>query len=295
MLWLNLILACVSLGAVGFVAWLARKKHRYLFQLHTAEMRRLRQEIQRLERKTRLNELRLGRPSLKPQLPVRFESQFGEDAVLFDFFKDQPQGFYIEAGAHNGITLSNTYFFESIGWTGLLVEAHPEAFKKCKENRPGSDVVHAALASTSEGSIRLQCRSKESADLLAMAVDDRKNGSNGHFDFVEVPKRSLNDLLKDHTGPIDFLSLDVEGMELEALDGFDLERFAPRLLLIESNSEAERVAVQDYVERRGYIPGIQRGPNTFYFLESPEAQAFIELVNRDLWSGQPGPSRLYAS
>ncbi len=79
------------------------------------------------------------------QLQELSRSQHGEDALAWNLLGRSRTGFFIEAGAHDGVSLSNTFFLESVGWTGLLVEAHPELFDKCKRSRPRSQVVHAAL------------------------------------------------------------------------------------------------------------------------------------------------------
>ena len=48
---------------------------------------------------------------------MEFYSQYGQDKFLFEnFFKEKNNGFYLDIGAHDGITLSNTYFFEKLGW-----------------------------------------------------------------------------------------------------------------------------------------------------------------------------------
>src|SRR5437773_6915813 len=82
---------------------------------------RLRKRLFRLEAIERLRER--GRA---PALPVWFRSQFGEDAVLWECFEDQADGFFIEVGAYDGISLSVSYAFESIGWKGVLIEAQPD-------------------------------------------------------------------------------------------------------------------------------------------------------------------------
>jgi hypothetical protein len=61
-------------------------------------------------------------------------------------FLDFRNGFFVEAGANDGIKQSNTLYFEKYkGWTGLLIEPIPELANKCQKNRPNSTVEHAAL------------------------------------------------------------------------------------------------------------------------------------------------------
>ena len=51
-----------------------------------------------------------------------YKAQFGEDRILWQVFRRRPSGYFIEVGAYDGVTLSNTYFLEQMGWCGLLVE-----------------------------------------------------------------------------------------------------------------------------------------------------------------------------
>ena len=67
-----------------------------------------------------------------------FKAQYGEDKILWRMFNERPWGFYIEVGAWNGVTLSNTYFLEQMGWTGILVEPLPELYEACVHERPRS-------------------------------------------------------------------------------------------------------------------------------------------------------------
>src|SRR6185436_1324363 len=78
------------------------------------------------------------------RLPPLMPSQNGEDVLLWEFFERTRKGFYVDVGAYDGVGFSNTYFFEAIGWTGVLVEAAPELFARCVAARPYSVVVHAA-------------------------------------------------------------------------------------------------------------------------------------------------------
>ena len=53
-------------------------------------------------------------------------SQWREDEILIEFFKNHDGGFFVDVGAHDGIRLSNTYALALVGWTGICIEAHPE-------------------------------------------------------------------------------------------------------------------------------------------------------------------------
>ncbi len=148
-------------------------------------------------------------------------------------------GVFVEAGAHDGFTQSNTYYLERFrGWRGLLVEPVPELHAKAAARRPRSHVAHAALVGPGFGAPTVTVRFGDLMSTLAeadpahAAAGLETAGRAGYE--VEVPARTLGALL-DEAGldRVDLLVLDVEGRELDALAGLDLERTAPGLVLLE--------------------------------------------------------------
>ena len=168
-------------------------------------------------------------------------SQNGEDALLWDLLGDRERGFFVEAGAYDGYTFSVSYLFEGAGWDGVLVEALADRAAECERRRPSSKVVNAALSSPGSAATATFARDAEIEWNSALAVDGQAG------DTVEVT--TLDAALEGHTGPIDFVVLDLEGHELPALEGFDLDRWEPRVLLVENN---DADGVRNLLERRGY-------------------------------------------
>jgi FkbM family methyltransferase len=152
-------------------------------------------------------------------------------------------GTFLEAGAHDGYTQSNTYFLERFcGWHGILVEPMPELQRKCAQRRPGSQVFGCALA----GPGHPEALTMQFGDLMSK-VDDAQYADGGlavvgrRAYSVSVPARTLSEVL-DAAGveTVDVMILDLEGHELEALSGLDMTRRAPRYLMLESlDGEAE--------------------------------------------------------
>jgi FkbM family methyltransferase len=221
----------------------------------------------------------------QPVMPVEFNSQFGEDLLAWELFKNQPKGFFIEAGALDGYHHSVTYAFEAIGWQGLLVEPTPARYAQCAERRTRSQVVHAALG-----------HHDASGQTAFWVVEDRFGGAlsyskptddhlvaigNVPRQQVMVPSVSLNELLTSHTGPIDLFVLDVEGAELDVLDGFDLNRFKPRVMIIEDNSRPRSTALPDYIKQFPYTLVARLAVNDVY-IRSDE----VDLFERFKWSQQ---------
>lgn len=149
----------------------------------------------------------------------------------------QTGGVFIEAGAHDGYTQSNTYFLERHrGWSGLLVEAIPELNAKASKRR-SARVVQAALVGPDHGSPTAEI---SFGDLMSK-IDDDGSHTKGGLDnagrsgyVIEVPARTLSSLLDDaEIQHVDLLSLDVEGFELEVLRGIDFDRHVIDTLVVE--------------------------------------------------------------
>jgi FkbM family methyltransferase len=188
---------------------------------------------------------RLSRPGLH-DLDAKLERHLG----------DLRGGFFVEAGANDGFEQSNTYRLERLrGWRGVLVEPVPHLYREAVLERPGATVFHCALVPFGhpEDEVELQYgglmtivagqRGSEQADTEYVSTAFLL-GLEDPFSF-RVPARPLSDLLDEAQAPeIDFMSLDVEGFEPQVLRGLDLERHAPRLLLVEAHGAAARAAVE---------------------------------------------------
>jgi FkbM family methyltransferase len=203
---------------------------------------------------------------------ISFESQHGEDVFLWKFFDRKTVGQCVEIGAFDGKACSNTYAFEMLGWKCILVEPDPEIVQRCRENRPGSKVIQAAIGpGSASGSIVFhKVRSEASwAGMMSFTEADsthvakcRKMGAK--IEEISVPYRSLNDVLADVEGPIDFVTIDVEGYELEVLDGFDLQRFRPTVIVTECTYDREDDLIGGYLTSRGYRRETTIGCNHFF-------------------------------
>ena len=199
-------------------------------------------------------------------------SQHGEDVIAWNLLGRPRSGFFFEAGAHDGKTLSNTFLLEAMGWTGLLVEAHPDLAEHCKRSRPKSHVVHAALGIDGgpEFCEFQMVRGAEGVDALSFSVaaDSHRQRilrEGGKLETVSVPCQSLNQLLAEMNAPqIDFFSLDVEGAEMMVLQGFDFDRWQPKVLSVEDNSNGSDTAVSNYILARGYRRILRVACNDFY-------------------------------
>lgn len=150
----------------------------------------------------------------------------GLDVRLAEHLEWIVGGFFVELGANDGLQQSNTYLLErELSWTGLLIEAVPELAAEAARNRPSCIVVCAAV---SEG-VQL-------GHPIAMAYGDlvTKVGTGRQMTAATTLRVIWDDLVPANVSPT-LLSLDVEGHELEALDGLASAPHRPDWMLIETS------------------------------------------------------------
>ncbi len=155
-----------------------------------------------------------------------------ERELIRRFFNDTP-GFFVEVGANDPIEGSQSWHLEQRGWRGILVEPQPKLAERLRETR--SAKVFAAACSSPKNAGRLLplhvAGPHSSLDRDAMAPGSRPE------EVIQVPVTTLDDILVQGGAPrpLDFLSVDVEGHEIEVLRGFDFARWQPRLILLEDH------------------------------------------------------------
>lgn len=177
-------------------------------------------------------------------------------------------GYFVELGANDGITQSNSYYFEKYrGWRGTLVEPTPHNYLKCIQNRKNEtqvflnacvsfdynekfvEIIYSNLASTSVG--------------VETDIDNLENFHKQHKNFLEEQKNevnfrfgaiadNLNNILTKANAPkqIDFLSLDVEGAEIEVLKGINHKEYRFKLICIESRDIKK---IKNFLEMNEYL------------------------------------------
>lgn len=172
-------------------------------------------------------------------------SELGQDLFALFLLGNGPNRYYVEFGAYDGVTGSNTFMLEKRGWAGLLVEPLRDAWKACKRNRTAT-VIHAAVDPKCVGGgtatiIRANLQS-------SLAVDDGRTSDKEHLRALDVNKRreavrlgqvektplvSLPEILPERR--IDFMSVDIEGGEEDFADSFAFNRYDVQALTIEHN------------------------------------------------------------
>lgn len=190
-----------------------------------------------------------------------YVAQHGEDRWLARNWSRlglPDQGTFVEVGAGDGRHLSNTWWLANEKhWTGLLVEPDPRQTARLKANRPESNVETCAAGSAT-GTARFGLTPcPEHSGLLRDAPQQ-----------IDVQVQTLTTLLhRNDIDHIDVLSIDTEGTELDVWAGLDLERWRPRLVIIEWDTvglPSNRLAILDRLFHDGYQLAAELGGNLIF-------------------------------
>ena len=185
-------------------------------------------------------------------IPPFLRSQYSQDMIAYLFLKTnmkKEKGFYIDIGAHDGVTLSNTYLFEQIGWKGICVEPIPDIFIQLQKNRT-CDVINAAITD----------KLCNSADFIQVSGPDMLSGldsemssshkkrikaENGSVEVIKVKTLTFDAIMQNYPeiNHIDFLSIDVEGGEMNILQTINFKKYSFGIITIENNEPDNKLTV----------------------------------------------------
>lgn len=201
---------------------------------------------------------------------MKYFSQFGEDRILAKYFAGKKDGVCVEIGANDGINDSTTFYFEKLGWTCLLVEPNPALCEKIRSSRTATLVECAASDRSGQASLFIAQGAPRAHGVSTIHGGEAAKKKIQSYGFssreVNVVTKTLDEILMACRFPseIDFISIDVEGHELAVLQGLSLDRWKPKILLIEDNSNFEDQSVRKYLKSHRYVPFLRTGVNDWY-------------------------------
>lgn len=186
----------------------------------------------------------------------RSKSQIQQDLFALMVSNFRFGGYFVEFGATDGVTLSNTFLLEKhYGWTGILAEPAKGWHSSLLRNR--SAVIETKCVWSSTGKILLFNETKvgELSTIDELSSQDMHSEIRKEGQKYEVETVTLEDLLALHDSPpfIDFLSIDTEGSEFEILNVFNFDRYVFGFICCEHNYTSNRDLVFDLLTSKGYI------------------------------------------
>lgn len=165
-------------------------------------------------------------------------SQEGEDMILARIFEEQTNGFYIDVGAHHPQRLSNTYYFYLQGWRGINIEPSPESMNIFNQIRPRDINLEVAISDVSELLTYYTFNESAINGFCKPIVDELSKTE--RFEIIaetSLQTYTLSQVLDDYlpnNQVIDFLNIDVEGLDYQVLKSNDWKKYRPKIVLVES-------------------------------------------------------------
>ena len=179
--------------------------------------------------------------------------------ILKRVFERRDTGFYVDVGAYHPQRFSNTFLFYKRGWSGVNIDATPGSMLPFRRRRPRDINIEAAV--TRDGrDVTLRLYDEPAMNSLASRESSERDG--GVYEVVaerRVKSKTLREILEQQLPggrQISFLSVDVEGLDLEVLESNDWNRFRPQYVLFERLGLSAKDVVRDpaalFLEEQGY-------------------------------------------
>jgi len=171
-------------------------------------------------------------------------SQCGEDLIvryIFDVLR-MPEPTYLDIGAHHPSHLSNTFIFYQNGSTGISIEPDPQLFSYIKKCRPRDVNLNIGISDQKD---ILDFYVMTSSTLNTFSPEEAKKAESAKVKIdkiIQIPVAPVSDILNEHFADAapDFLSLDVEGLDLKILQSFDFVRWRPKVICVETITYSEK-------------------------------------------------------
>jgi len=159
-----------------------------------------------------------------------------EDVMLNRVFDSIPQGFYVDVGAFHPSIDSNTYAMYMRGWRGVAIEPAAVVGSLWAESRPQDVLIQAAAGAGSGHATFFTVGDIHQYSTTTPQTAELHRSQGAPVKTTRVPMVSLNGVLAKHrpSGDIHCLSIDVEGGERAVLEGLDLRRYRPWVIMLES-------------------------------------------------------------
>lgn len=211
--------------------------------------------------------------------PTLSYSQAGEDVVVMHLLNDIgiKQIKYLDIGANKPTFGSNTYLFYSRGNTGVLVEADPSLIPRLKSYRKRDEILNIGVAVSEEKELEFYIFNEPGANTFNKeeALKRDQQGLHKIVDTIKVPLISINELIKNNfkTYP-DFMSIDIEGLDLEVLKSLDIVKYPIPIICVETcqystnHIRPKDLSIGEFMKSIGYFAYGDTYINTIFVNEN---------------------------
>lgn len=184
-----------------------------------------------------------------------YYSQFGEDVVLKELIKKKKNGFYVDVGCYHPKKFSNTYYLRSLGWKGINIDMEENKIFMFKVARPNDYNVVAAVSDTIENVYINKVRNHSLVTKIDKQLSSTSLGQN-----FSIKTQKLTDIIERspfYSIEIDVLSIDCEGHDFNVIKSLDIDRYKPKILIIEDHSNNIELIIKgelyNYLVSKEYI------------------------------------------
>jgi FkbM family methyltransferase len=194
-----------------------------------------------------------------------FHSQDNQDKYLeTNIFKGYKNGFYVDVGAHDGISINNTLYFEKHNnWSGINIEPIKTVFDKLVINRPNNINLNCAVCNN-DGETDFLCNTgytemisgiKDNFDMRHLQRLQNENIQHGSItEVIKVQTKKLETILHENDiSHINYLSIDVEGAEFEVIKSINFDKVFIDVIGFENNYNDVSVPIVEYLHNKGFI------------------------------------------
>ena len=164
----------------------------------------------------------------------KYYSFSGVDVIIENIFRDNDNGLYIDVGCQHPIKNNNTYLLNKKGWSGINIDLDKDNIDLFNFSRPNDENVNIAISNKISEVDLFYYHKKSPINTI-----EKKTSNYQQAKVSEIKKIKTNTLdniilnTKFKNSKFDFLSVDVEGHELKVLEGFDLNLYAPDVIVVE--------------------------------------------------------------
>lgn len=193
---------------------------------------------------------------------LRSYSQEGEDMVLRSFYEGKKgyKGFYIDVGAHHPYRFSNTLFFYKRGWKGINIEPTPSGFKLFRVFRKKDINLNIGISSKKD-ILNFYCFNEPALNGFSKEISEERDNTSTRYKIIKelqietLPLSEVLDQYLPYGQQIDFLTIDVEGLDLQVLQSNDWSRYKPKYILVEDRVDLNNLngsEVYRFLQKQGY-------------------------------------------
>ena len=189
-------------------------------------------------------------------------AQDGEDMILKAIYEQKKnyKGFFVDVGAHHPVRFSNTRYFYKRGWRGINIEPTPSAIQAFKTFRKRDINLNIGIG-PQKGHLKFYCFNEPALNSFSKEVSERIHHESSKYKIINeldievLPLADVFDQYLPKGVTIDFMTVDVEGLDFQVLLSNNWEKYKPSILLVEESVDVDQLKespIYNFLKEKGY-------------------------------------------